>query len=348
MASVARPERGEAVVNPFVALGAALGGGGVLASYLGGAREAASQAHADALERWRSEVAEAAARHEDAMRMWEYGERVAAENAERGERWTDKRLGLMRDLAVGKGKVEAKKGVAQQALSEAEALARAGGFAAQAATLRMTLEMFENRRREEITKQREERRHKETIEAIHERGSEARKTEGVKQKGRIDLETKEQKGRMELLKAREVMDVAKNSLDRANDLQIARIRAESGSAGERLAELRMAVAATDQQIELLKVEAKRLIGMRSWSASDLQKEFGRPGRKALDALLERTVEQIANAYRLRDFQWKKRRDELNAQMQGGKPMPVGGTSARDAAPNLRSMSTEDLFKALVK
>jgi hypothetical protein len=38
-------------------------------------------------------------------------------------------------------------------------------------------------------------------------------------------------------------------------------------------------------------------------------------------------------------------------------MPVGGTSARDsvnpkpnpkAAPNLRSMSTEDLFKALVK
>jgi hypothetical protein len=110
----------------------------------------------------------------------------------------------------------------------------------------------------------------------------------------------------------------------------------------------MAVAATDQQIELLKVEAKRLIGMRSWPASDLQKEFGRPGRKALDALLERTVEQIANAYRLRDFQWKKRRDELNAKAQGGKPMPVGGTSARDAAPNLRSMSTEDLFKALVK
>jgi hypothetical protein len=77
--------------------------------------------------------------------------------------------------------------------------------------------------------------------------------------------------------------------------------------------------------------------MRSWPASDLQKEFGRPGRKALDALLERTVKQLDNAHRLRNFQWNKRRNELNAEAQGGKPMPVGGTSG--LSPGLENTLT---------
>lgn len=325
---VERPKRGVPVINPWVALASALGGGGVLGQYLSGAQSSAERLHQDELEEWRSLVSEAAERHERAMRLWEYGERLKSEQADRGERWTDRRLGLMAQLAGAEGKASEARAVAMHALSEAELRGRALEASAVAGGMQRISDRMERRYEQSAEVQEREQRHQQIMAQIGERGEQTRKTESVKAKNASGLEEVRQRGRLALQSARDLAAAIRSRNANAVRLQIARIRASSGgtsastgiksTAGERLAEQKDALRLGEYMMAQFAGESKRLANMRSWPLEEIKKQYPNGGRDALEAEISRNNRDAAAIAKwMKEERARVKADQVRAIIGGG-------------------------------
>jgi hypothetical protein len=291
-------------LNPWIALGAALGGGEVLGSYIRGAQGLAEQSHQDAVAAWRERVRDTAAAYEDRMREAEREQSLLDVNANRlyqhGLRMLDRKIDA-------KGSARS----ADVATSHAREAVDVANSKAIGALARVDFDAV-SEEIERVRKLREAaQKHRDQMEEIWGRGEAAIGLEETKQKGRVATEGVKQQGRvaMEGIKAGNTLKAIRlrSSLSLSNIVAgiNARAKARVGASGgsdmspsQRTAALNAVSKDYDEQIKASSVALAELEKLKTFPA-DQRGDYEDP--KVLAAEIKRLTAQVTGlrAARLR-------------------------------------------------